>query len=264
MEELAGRIGLAIENALLYQESRRATQARDDVLGIVAHDLRNPLSAIKLASSMLEHQLSREAGGRGLKSVESINRALRRSQRLIDDLMDVTRVEAGKLSVKHEPLAVQQLVYDVVEGQQLLASSNAIDLRIDVDEQLPDVLGDRDRLHQVMENLIGNAVRFTPQGGQITVGAKARAGEVLFSVADTGAGVFPEHLPRLFERFWRAKRDERSGAGLGLPICKGIVEAHGGHIWAESTLHRGTTFYFTIPSIPGVREQPTEPAPTLH
>jgi PAS domain S-box-containing protein len=259
-EGLASRLGLAIENARLYQDALLATQARDDVLRIVAHDLRNPLSAIRLAMTVLEHQISEEGRQRGLKSVATVNRSLQRAERLINDLLDVTRVEAGQLVVKHERVSAPQLLYDVVEAQQLLASSASIELRLRAEDGFPDLQGDRDRLLQVMENLIGNAVRFTPPGGSITVSAEPRQGEVLFRVADTGTGLSPEHMPHLFERFWRARREERSGAGLGLPICKGIVEAHGGRIWAESALGHGTTFSFTIPTVPSAPDSRHEPA----
>src|SRR6185312_6396019 len=134
--------------------------------------------------------------------------------RLIGDLLDVTRLEAQQLTVRRERLSTSQLIYDTVEAQQMLAASASIELRIDVDEDLPDVWGDRDRLQQVMQNLIGNAMRFTPRGGSITVGATHREGGVVFRVADTGRGIRAEHLSHLFERFWRAKREERSGAGL--------------------------------------------------
>jgi PAS domain S-box-containing protein len=262
-EGVASRLGLAIENARLYQDALLATQARDDVLRIVAHDLRNPLSGIRLAVTVLEHQISEEGRQRGLKSVATVNRSLQRAERLINDLLDVTRVEAGQLVVKHERVSAPQLLYDVVEAQQLLASSASIELRFGARDDLPDLQGDRDRLLQVMENLIGNAVRFTPPGGSITVSAEPHQGEVLFRVADTGSGVSPEHMPHLFERFWRARREERSGAGLGLPICKGIVEAHGGRIWAESVFGRGTTFSFTIPTVPrepDIRQEPAQPS----
>ena len=116
----------------------------------------------------------------------------------------------------------------------------------------PEIWADDDRLLQVFENLIGNAIKFTPAGGRVTIGAQSRAGEVLFSIADTGAGIPAESLPRVFDRFWQAKRAERRGAGFRLPICKGLVEAHGGRIWVESAPGRGSTFCFTIPTAPRV------------
>jgi signal transduction histidine kinase len=135
-----------------------------------------------------------------------------------------------------------------VEAQKLLASSASVELRIDVAPDLPEVWADRDRLVQVFENLIGNAVKLTKAGGSVTVGAAPRDGEVLFWVADTGVGIAAENLPHVFDRFWQAQKSGRRGAGLGLAIVKGIVEAHGGRIWVESTLGRGSTFFFTVPA----------------
>jgi signal transduction histidine kinase len=135
-----------------------------------------------------------------------------------------------------------------VGSQRFLASEASIDLRLDLEDDLPEIWADQDRLLQVLENLIGNAIKHTPEGGCITITAVPGPGEIRFSVADTGAGI-PDHcLPHVFERFWQAERASREGAGLGLPICKGIVEAHGGRIWAESTLGRGTSVFFTIPT----------------
>jgi len=129
----------------------------------------------------------------------------------------------------------------------VLVASAALELDLDMERNLPDVLGDHDRLLQVFENLIGNAIKFTEAGGRIAVSARPRDGDVVFSVADTGMGMRQEDLPRVFDRFWRAQEGDKHGAGLGLPIVKGVVEAHGGRIWVESALGRGTTFSFTIP-----------------
>jgi signal transduction histidine kinase len=132
-----------------------------------------------------------------------------------------------------------------------------------VERDIPEVWADLDRLLQVFENLVGNAVKFTEPGGRITVGAARRGDDVLFWVADTGAGIAAEDLPHLFDRFWQARKATRRGAGLGLPIVKGIVEAHGGRIWVESTLGRGSTFFFTIPTMPRAEQRQGEPAPMV-
>jgi signal transduction histidine kinase len=167
--------------------------------------------------------------------------------RLIGDLLDVSLIEAGQLSIERARLSTGQLVADSLETQQPLASAAALEMGFDLARELPDVWGDQARLLQVLENLVGNAIKFTPPGGRITLGAGARAGEVLFWVADTGGGISPDELPHVFDRFWQARKDARKGAGLGLAITRGIVEAHGGRIWVESTLDRGSIFFFTIP-----------------
>jgi signal transduction histidine kinase len=141
--------------------------------------------------------------------------------------------------------------------QAPLASASNVEVRLEVGEGVRDVWGDRQRLLQVFENLFGNALKFTPEGGRITVGAAATDKEVVFSVADTGAGIAPENLPHVFDRFWQATaRAARLGAGLGLPITKGIVEAHEGRIWVESAAERGTTFFFTAPIAPAAQRPP--------
>lgn len=246
-EELAHRAALSIENARLYLTAKRAVQARDDVLGIVAHDLRNPLSSIVMQVARLRRP-GAEAERRSPKAVDAIERAANRMNRLIQDLLDVTRMEAGCLSVEQGRLHTVQVVSDALAAQKPLASSASLELRLDLAPDLPDVWADRDRLLQVLENLIGNALKFTAPGGRITVGAAPRDGEVLFRVADTGSGIAAEDLPHLFDRFWQARKTGRRGAGLGLPIVKGIVEAHGGRVWVESTPGRGSTFFFTIPT----------------
>ena len=224
-----------------------ATQLRDQVLGVVAHDLRNPLSAILLQIWALRRH-GAEPERRSVKPAEVIERAARRMNRLIQDLLDVAVMESGQLTIERARLSARELIVEAVDMQRPLASSSSLELRVDVDRDLPDVWGDRDRLLQVFENLIGNAIKFTKAGGCITVGAASRDHEVVFRVADTGSGIAPENLPHVFDRFWQATRAGRHGAGLGLPITKGIVEAHGGRIWVESAAGSGSTFFFTIPT----------------
>ena len=176
--------------------------------------------------------------------------------RLIQDLLDVAVLEAGRLNVEKTPLATLEIVAEAVEVQHALASASSIDLRVDVAPDAPEILADRDRLLQVFENLIGNALKFTGAGGQVTVGVARREAGALFWVADTGRGMTREEEARAFDRFWQASaRSGRLGAGLGLPITKGIVEAHGGRIWVESTPGRGSTFLFFIPAAPAPEAQ---------
>jgi signal transduction histidine kinase len=171
--------------------------------------------------------------------------------RLIEDLLDLTRIETGHLSVERSRLRAQQAVLDAAEAQKPLVSAAGLELRLEVVGDLPLVEADPQRLLQVFENLIGNAIKFTPSGGRITVGVAPKGHEDLFWVQNTGSAIPPEHLAHVFERYWQAKGGEKRGAGLGLPIVKGIVEAHGGRVWVESTEGRGTTFYFTIPIAAG-------------
>ena len=243
---------MAIENARLYRASVEATHLRDQVLGVVAHDLRNPLSTI-LMQTAARGRLGSE---RRLRSDEVIHRAATRMNRLIQDLLDVGLMETGQLPIERARLSAGALIVEAVETQKTLATSSSVELRVDVETDVPEVWGDHDRLLQVFENLIGNAIKFTKAGGRITVGAASNDHEVVFWVADSGCGIAPEDLPHVFDRFWQATRGDRRGAGLGLPITKGIVEAHGGRIWVESTLGRGSTFFFSIPRARPAADQP--------
>jgi signal transduction histidine kinase len=168
--------------------------------------------------------------------------------RIIEDLLDVTRMEAGGLTIEHSRLSAAQVATDAVDAQRGLASSRSLELRLELPPELPDIRADRDRLLQVFENLIANAIKFTPAGGRITVGATRQEADVLFWVRDTGPGIAVEDQPHLFDRFWQARSTTgRGGAGLGLPIVKGIVEAHGGRVSVESAPGSGSAFLFTIP-----------------
>lgn len=243
-EELARRLSISIENARLYRASERALRARDEVLGIVAHDLRNPLGIIMLQSGML---CSRADSAATKKAGERIQRSATRMSRLIRDLLDITRLEAGGLELDRDRISTRDVVLESLESQRPLAAAAEIELRVDLASDLPDVWADRDRLLQILENLVGNAVKFTPGGGTIVIGASARDGEVLFRVADTGKGIAAEDVPHLFDRFWQGRQGRRHGAGLGLQIVKGVAEAHGGRVWIDTALGRGSTFFFTIP-----------------
>jgi PAS domain S-box-containing protein len=246
-EELAQRAALSIENARLYRAAQRATQARDDILAIVAHDLRNPLNTILMQAGLLRRR-GPEPDRRSRRPADTIERAATRMNRLIQDLLDVACMEAGSLSVEAARVSARQIIQDSYAVENSLATSASLLLRLELPPELPEIWADGDRILQVLENLIGNAVKFTEPGGTITVAATSRDDEVLFSVADTGSGIPADELPHLFDRFWQGRKARKLGAGLGLPIVKGIVEAHRGRIWVESTPGKGSTFFFTIPT----------------
>jgi PAS domain S-box-containing protein len=258
-EELGHRAALSIDNAMLYRAAQQATRTRDDILAVVAHDLRNPLSSVLTQAELMQRipQLPEERARRGAGAIE---RAATRMARLIDDLLDITRMEAGRLSIHAERVSATDVVGEAVEAQRAIAAASGLDLRVVLEPALPAVRADRDRLLQVFENLIGNAVKFTPAGGVVVVGAAPRVGEVLFWVTDTGGGIPAENLAHVFDRFWQARTGTRRGAGLGLAIAKGIVEAHRGRIWVESTVGRGSTFLFTIPALSSPEARPAPPA----
>jgi signal transduction histidine kinase len=249
-EDLCQRASLAIDNARLFGESRRATRAREDLLAVVSHDLRNPLSVVQLGAALLLRDRPGVARDEHVvKHATRMRDAADRALRLISDLLDWGRLEAGgrlPLELGVEPASA--LVTDAVEGVRALAEANRLHLTLELPEELPLVRCDRTRVLQVLGNLLGNAVKFTQEGGRVTAGARVQGSEVRFHVKDTGKGIPPEQLPYIFDRYWQAKDTASRGAGLGLAIAKGLVEAHGGRIWAESAPGQGSTFHFSLPT----------------
>jgi signal transduction histidine kinase len=244
-EELTGRAALAIDNARLHQATQLAIATRDEVLGIVAHDLRNPLNTISMSAGLLLESAPTEE--QRVKQIQVVQRSVDRMDHLIQDLLDTARIEAGRLSIERKREEVTPLVAETREAFQPAAEEKSIRLETEVPQEIPAVYGDHRRILQVLSNIVGNAIRFTPEGGRITLRAESRVTKVRFSVSDTGPGIPEEDLEHIFDRFWQARRAKKAGAGLGLAIAKGVVEAHGGRIWAESTVGVGSTFFFTIP-----------------
>jgi signal transduction histidine kinase/PAS domain-containing protein len=244
VSELGRRAALAIDQSRLYELAKRAIGSRDDVLGVVAHDLRNPLNTIRLQTGLLRMRCPPAERGRA----DAIDRAAMRMDRLIQDLLDVTRLEGGGIVLERTTLSPRALLAELVDAQRPAIATASLELQLDVPDALPEISADRSRVLQICENLVGNAAKFTPPGGHISVGAVARDHEVLFWVADTGEGIAGDDLPHVFDRFWQGREaHRRRGAGLGLAIVKGLVEAHGGRIWVESEPGRGSTFFFTMP-----------------
>lgn len=244
-QEVARRAALTIDNARLYREAREALHARDSILGVVSHDLRNPLTAILLNVDAALASGSLPEGARD--AMEGVVRGAEAMDRMIQDLLDVARIEAGQLRIEPAPCHAADLVAEATGLMERLAGERMIRLVAAVDA-CPPVRADRDRVLQVFSNLVGNALKFTPAGGVVTVGATPdQEGGVRFWVRDTGPGIAPEDVELLWRPFWQAEGPyRRSGAGLGLPIARGIVEAHGGRVGVESQLGAGTTFWFVL------------------
>ena len=245
--ELARRAAIAMDNARLYDLVRAGVRARDDMIGIVSHDLRNPVNAVKMITGVI---LDRE-GGEPLSPeignyASVIRQAAEQMDELIQDLLDVTRVEAGRLAVSMRSENTEEMLSDTLRTLAPVAEDKELGLRLNAPDDLPNVLADRDRFGQAISNLVGNAVKFSQAGGEITVRVAVLDKELLFSVSDKGSGMTSEQLSHAFDRFWQSSRTDRQGAGLGLAITKGIVDAHGGRIWAESSPGNGSTFYFTL------------------
>ncbi|MGH7504679.1 MAG: ATP-binding response regulator [Longimicrobiales bacterium] len=230
---------------LLVRQAEAATRARDDVLATVSHDLKNPLGTIfTSATLLLEVPLDEEQRA---KQLGIIRRTAERMNRLIQDLLDVSRMEAGRFSVEALPDRVGTLIDEALEMLEPLAAGRGVTLVDGANDRDRRVLADHDRILQVLSNLVGNAVKFTPAGGSVMIGVEADGDAMRFSVRDQGPGIPAEHLDRIFDRFWQADRKGGEGAGLGLAIARGIVEAHRGRIWAESETGAGATFFFTLP-----------------
>jgi PAS domain S-box-containing protein len=247
IEELARRASLAVDNARLFHEATQATRARDEMLSVVAHDLRNPLNTIFMGSSSMIEDIV-DADSTVGKTARIVKRAAERMNRLIQDLLDIRRTESGTLSIDAKNESVAAMMNEAMEMLKPLATTASLELRAEIAEDVSTVFADSARLLQVLSNLVGNAIKFTPRGGLITVRVEPLGDEVRFAVSDTGPGISPDQLPHIFGRFWQANRKDRRGIGLGLAIAKGIVEVHGGRIWVESTLGAGSNFYFTIPT----------------
>ncbi len=232
-------------------ELRRAVRARDEMLGVVSHDLRSPLQGIELAARQISTRARKEEGPEWLhSSVERILRQSRTMRRLIEDLLDIVSIEEGRLSIQRGPIEPAQLAHEAVESLQAQAEDRQLGLEAVVGTGLRAISCDRERIIQVLTNLIGNALKFTPTGGRVSVRVMAQGEEAVFAVTDTGAGISEEQRQRIFDRFWQADSADRRGRGLGLAIAKGIIEAHGGRIWVESEVGRGSTFCFTLPLLP--------------
>jgi CheY-like chemotaxis protein len=228
----------------LKEALEEAVRSRDAVLSVVAHDLRNPLNVIALATGNLLIGVQEPSLRR---SVERIMRSAQRADRMIRDLLTIGELETGRFVIDTGPVETAELILSAVESQYTLAAAASVIVAPDLSPELPPMEADEDRLMDVLENLIGNAIKFTAPGGSITVGASHDDSQITIWVKDSGSGIAPEQLPYIFDRFWQAKKKERRGIGLGLSICKRTVEAHGGTIWAESTLGVGTTLFFTVP-----------------
>jgi PAS domain S-box-containing protein len=249
------RIELLDRERSAREKAETAVRTRDEVLAVVSHDLRNPLNTIALAVGAMETtEMSAEETKR---TTQVVRRAVERMNRLIADLLDVARLEGGqKLNIQAGPLDIGAVVAETCDGQTAEAERKRIHLECQVEEALPAINGDKHRLIQVLANLVGNALKFTGEGGRVTVAARRDdAGQVVVSVIDSGAGIAPEHLAQVFNPYWQARQTARLGAGLGLAIAKGIVEAHGGRIWATSTPGTGSTFAFSLPPLAGKPEE---------
>lgn len=272
---IATQVAVAIDNGQAYQDLEELTRTlehrvqdrtrelqvaneklqeldrlKSAFVSIVSHELRTPMTSIK---GYIENMLDGLTGGLTERQAYYLGRVkfnVERLTRMINDLLDLSRIEAGRVELARVPLPISELIPEIVESLQPVAQAKSISIQHRHQGAPVEISGDRDKLHQILTNLIQNAVKFTPSGGQISIETKPVAGGLVqFCVADTGCGISPDEQGRIFERFYRGEtiQVDQRGAGLGLPITKSLVELHGGSIWVESVLGQGSRFYFTIP-----------------
>ncbi len=247
IDDLARRASMALESARLHDELQWALRARDDTMSVVSHDLRNPVNAVKmLAGAVLQAGSAESLPASVSDQVRVIQSAAQQMDTLIQDLLDMSRAEAGRFAVDTRRVLAGNLLRDALRTLGPLAQDKGVTIVTDWEDPLPEVQVDPERITQVVSNIVGNAIKFTPAGGEIHVSARSRAGDVAVAVADTGPGIPAEHLQHVFDRYWQLTKRHR-GAGLGLPIAKAIIEAHQGRIWVESSVGQGATFHFTLP-----------------
>ncbi len=247
-EDLSQRAALALENARLYQQAREAVQLREELLAIVSHDLRNPLSTIATVAALLgKAEPTPQSAAKTREHGARLRRSVQRMERLIKDLLAFASIGSGHLAIDPQAVPVADLLREAAEAIGPIASEKRV--LVTVADATPglSVSCDKERILQVLSNLLGNAIKFSPVEGLVRLVSRRAAAEVELSVSDSGPGIASDALTRIFERFWQAKETARQGTGLGLYIAKGIVETHGGRIWADSTLGQGSTFRFVLP-----------------
>lgn len=247
-EDLARRVALAIDNAMLHAQAQEAIRMREDLLAIVSHDLKNPLTAIFMSTALQKRFLGSGPNTDLIKGqIENIQKAAESMNRMISDLLDFARIGSGHLKIERRPCYVATILERTRELFGALASEKSIRLHTMLASPELKVECDHDRIIQVLSNLVGNSLKLTPAGGTISVCAEGTSeSNVQFLVKDTGPGIGSAQLPHIFDRYWQGTIGGRQNAGLGLSIAKGIIEAHGGRIWVESKLGEGSTFYFTL------------------
>ena len=243
--EFARSAAVALENARLYMQARQAIAARDQVLAVVSHDLRNPVNRVRLAAELLIE--TDQVDGPARRMMDVVIRAADEMNRLIGDLLDVTRIEAGSLSIEPAPVELEDLFDRIDESHADAAREHGIVWQVERPATTAPLHADAERLLQALGNLIGNAMKFTPEGGTVTVDAVTNDAVVQVRVHDSGPGMDETQLARVFDRFWQGRSGDRRGAGLGLAIARGIVEAHSGRLWLESEPGQGTTAFVEIP-----------------
>ena len=228
---------------------RRLETVRRDFVSNVSHELRTPLASLKaLVETLEEGALEDPPAAR--RFLQRMNTEIDNLTQMVHELLELSRIESNRVPLQMRPVQVCDLLNPAAERMQLQAERAGLSIQLDCPSSLPSVRADSERIAQVLINLIHNAVKFTPPGGAITIGAYENGKDVVIFVRDTGVGIAAEALSRIFERFYKADRSRSGGGtGLGLSIARHMIEAHGGRIWAESEINKGSTFYFSLPAL---------------
>jgi len=245
-EELARRAAASIENARLYFLARRAIKSREDILAVVSHDLKNPVMVIGLVAKVLRQSKELETGQIAEFS-NKIERAADKMLHLISQLLDFSRIESGTFFVSPQAETLKNIILPAIDGMRPLAEARQQTIECQIESNLPEVAADGARVGQVLSNLVSNAIKFSTEGAKIVVSVREQDNSIVVGVSDNGRGIAREHLSRVFDRYWQAEDTKHTGMGLGLSIAKGIVEAHGGKIWVDSELGKGSSVSFTLP-----------------
>lgn len=257
--EIAHHAALAIDNARLYRSAQSAIRARDNLLAVVSHDLRNYLTTLRMSADLLFATSHTGLIDSGNRQLGAIRRCAARMEQLIKSLRDATMIETGHLTIEKKTEDVATLLDEAFNTLESHVNAAARRLKMEVPRDLPSVHCDRERVLQVITNLVGNAIKFTQKDGEITIAATTIDEEaVRISVSDTGTGVPDGQLHLVFNQYWKAQHS-RNSTGLGLYIAKGIVQAHGGKIWVESKVGIGSTFFFTLPTLYSENDQHLPP-----
>jgi signal transduction histidine kinase len=254
-EDLALRAALAVDNARLYQEAQRANQSKSDFLAVISHDLRTPLASIIGYSELMSLGIPDQLTESGKQRIERIQTAARHLLYLLDELLNFARLEARREELRLQQVDTSTLVREVAEVMEPLAVERHLQLTIDVPSTPIQIETDPDKLRQVLVNLVGNAVKYTSEGGASLSVQRGSGDSIMFVVRDTGIGIGSQHLPHIFDPFWQADATARargSGTGLGLSVVRRLVEFLGGEVEVESELGKGSTFTVTLPGRRGV------------
>ena len=261
LESFATTAALAVANAELYETTKQLEQMKSEFVAVVSHEVRTPLTSIQGSLELVldERYFEMKPKMRELLSICQTN--VEKLGILINEILDFSKLESSKLSLNFSPVEIREVAREVMASMESIAEPKSIQLRLDAADDLPVIQADRMRVGQVVTNLVGNALKFTPEGGSVDVVLdNTSEGGVLCVVNDNGPGIAPQDLGKLFERFQQIDSSmtrEQGGTGLGLVISKGLVEGHGGRIWVESEVGVGSRFYFTLQSAPPALKDPS-------